>query len=368
MSKLISAIACALAIYFAILTYATQAQPKERFRLVSADDEARYRQFLPATEDDWLQSIFAGELLFYTDKEMPRAYQLDAGAHSPSYNISAKQPTEPYGNANVEFPWGHPGGMHRSPNASAVRFVQLPGPILWWQEQLVRRGWPIQSMAMRWEYPEKTTFAEILLVHDAQNQRHTFEVRTRTKRQGVWRANVFRPFTTRAELDAVLEDRLPPMKLDPPRLTVGRLKSTQPDHVVIDRTAVLDELPELSPVLVRHLLNRPFKSALGEEWIRQGDTPGYAPTTKAPFHIVPKDYDGAYLEIATKACMTCHEGVIEHVDKFDYRREWYGRVRGDDAIFSFHPFEPADISHNGFSKWPRVRQSLVDAGLLKRKE
>ncbi len=352
-----------------LLAMTTLAAPERQpFRLVSAADEARYRKLLPPTEDGRLLALYEQPLIFYTDREMPRAYQLDGGAHSPDYNISATKPVEPHGNANLEFPWGHPAGTHRSTNASAVRFVHLPGPILWWRGTLDRAGRPENLPVMRWQYPDGTVFGEILLVHDAQNVRYTFELRTRTRRAGSWAANAFRPFASRAELDEVLAARFLGFGLGEAAPADGQLKSEHPGHTVIDRRAALDVLPPLPPAVVRRLLARPFRSVLGAEWVRKGDLVGHAPTTQAPFHIVPVDYDGAYLEVGAKACMACHDGVLEHTDRFDRRRDWYGRVRGDDFIFSFHPFEPADISRNGFSRWPRVRQSLVDAGLLRQKE
>lgn len=362
-ARLASPLACALtACLLAALSCVAAEPARQPFRLVSAEDDARYRRLLPDTDDEWLREVYASHLIFYTDREMPPAYQLDGGAHSPSYNISARKPAEPHGNPNIEFPWGHPGGTHRSPNVSAVRFVHLPAAVQWWPESFGRYN------LMRWQYPEKTTFGEILLVHDGQGSRYTFEVRTRTKRQGSWRANVFRPFASRAELDDFLSARFLGFDALERKVTTERLKSPHPGQTVIDRTSLVDELPPLPHATVLRLLNRPFKSVVGEEWLRQGEAVGYAPTTRAPFHIVPTHYDGAHLEVTTKACMTCHDGVLTHVNSFDSPRDWYGHVRGDDAIFSFHPFEPADISHNGFSRWPRVRAALVEAGLLRRKE
>src|SRR5690606_26322986 len=108
-----------------------------------------------------------------------------------------------------------------------------------------------------------------------------------------------------------------------------------------------------------------FRSAEGEIWlVAAGNKPAYAPTTQASFHIVPRNYDAGFIAVDQDSCSRCHNSVNRHVDEFDSRRDWYGRVRGSDQIFSFHPFEPGSISYNGFSSTPRMRHALVRAGLL----
>src|SRR5262249_30480471 len=113
------------------------------------------------------------------------------------------------------------------------------------------------------------------------------------------------------------------------------------------------------------------KSALGQEWDKSKGTEAInAPTTRASFHVVPKDYEGTYVEVSSKSCMRCHDSVQKHTDDFQPFRDWYGRVRGSDNIFSFHIFDPASISYNGFSNAGQIslRKELVDAGVLKRYE
>jgi hypothetical protein len=64
------------------------------------------------------------------------------------------------------------------------------------------------------------------------------------------------------------------------------------------------------------------------------------------------------------SCAKCHESTLKHVDEFDTPRQWYGRVRGSDRIFTFHPIEPASISTNGAPRQVRLRQAFVDSGLV----
>ena len=107
-------------------------------QLVSDEDHARYMKYLPRSEDSWFKSLKPDDLIFYTEKEVPRAYQLQGSVHSSYYNISAAKPREPYGNATLEFPWGSPAGTHLSDNSASVKFVVFPEslePIRWWQER-----------------------------------------------------------------------------------------------------------------------------------------------------------------------------------------------------------------------------------------
>jgi hypothetical protein len=52
------------------------------------------------------------------------------------------------------------------------------------------------------------------------------------------------------------------------------------------------------------------------------------------------------------------------VRDFDYFRDWYGRIRGSDGIFSFHPFEPWSVSDNGAPQSVQLRSELIQAGVL----
>ena len=47
-------------------------------------------------------------------------------------------------------------------------------------------------------------------------------------------------------------------------------------------------------------------------------------------------------------------------------RDWYGRIRGSDGIFSFHPFDPNSISGNGYPAPVRMRDELVSSGVIER--
>jgi hypothetical protein len=82
--------------------------------------------------------------------------------------------------------------------------------------------------------------------------------------------------------------------------------------------------------------------------------------TTQEFSIVPKNFDGCLIPVTRQSCNRCHVDAGEHVREFDAfgnqlrndsgvvgRRHWYGVVRGNDKILSWHPFAESTISTNG---------------------
>lgn len=349
--------------------------PGKPLKLVDSATEERLRASLPPTKDPVLLSLYGRPLTFYTDKEMPRLYQDAGGVFTANNNVSALAVSrggyERFGNANVEFPWGHPAGTHRSPGVTSFKFVYLPAPIRYRRQTLLRPVYPREERVYTWEYPDGTVFGEVLQLPDPRGTPRVFELRTRRlvlgRKDHV--ADVYRPLLTRKELVDYLTRRHPDFELPGHRVTEGRLRSPHPDFTVVDRTALVDDLPELPEAAVRGILSLPFRSALGQEWIAQGEgrarIEGHAPTTKAAFSFIPTHYDGAYLRADSRSCMTCHEGVNRHASEFEMRRDWYGRVRGSSGIFSFTIFEPSSAnSFDGAPRQPRLRRALVDSGWL----
>ena len=313
-------------------------------QLVSDEAQAAYEKCWPDTKDPSLLELKNRGVVFYDANVMPPAYQDWDGAlqgvHSVHYNISAVQPQEPYGNANREFPWGTPAGLHGSSNFKAVRFFTLPKgrKVSLWRQRLARDT----GMTYVWEFPEGTTFGEMLMLSDPSGYDHTFEVRVRTKeRKGRWRINVFRPFRNASEY-ANAVNRMTVLDAKPG--TSKRLNIQNAHNLLVfDSTATLESLPAMPELAVTTMLKRPFVSVLGSEWKEEA----HAPTTDADFHIVPKGYKGAFVEVSSKSCMNCHSTTLMHARDFDADRDWYGRVRGSDNIFTFHPFDRSSISGNG---------------------
>jgi hypothetical protein len=363
----------ALAALVAMFTL-TGARP---LQLVSDEDHARYTQYLPKTDDPWLKSLKQTQIIFYTEEEVPRAYQLEGAVHSSYYNISAAQPVEPFGNATLEFPWGSPAGTDLSDNSTSLKFVVFPEsgePIRWWQE---RSPYNAGALVFRWVYPVGTVFGEILIINGPDGFGRTYEVRVRLRDEKGWRPKVFRPFRNAAELDGKVRE-LQPQWPDDGELRRFLARSERPltrirdrhPLTVFDRTAVEDCLPPLPPKLVDQLLAEPFQDVSGETWLETADGKGYAPTTASSFGVVPRNYLGSHVPLTAKSCMQCHETSGMHTTQIGpLGRDWYGFAAGGGPgggeIFSFHIFDPACISYNGFPQGVRLRSELLQAGLLR---
>lgn len=310
-------------------------------------------KYWPKTDSDWFNGL-KSKILLYTEQEMPVAYQHDNGVHWAFYNISgnANEQRFGFGNANREFPWGAPAGLHASENYRVLRFVHLPSAIKVWRTQGKR------DIYHEWAYPNGTVFGEILTVGASDKEHYTFEVRVRERLgKGDWKVRVYRPYPGREDLAKALERH--GVDLAVAVHEKQRLRSKHPDSVAFDRTANVAELPRLNPEVARSLLSGATFKPASESW----DQGVAAPTAKG-FNIVPDNYHGGYIKVTKQSCMGCHEHTLRPVDDFDFRRDWYGRVRGSDNIFSFHVFDPASISDNGFRRPVRLRAELVNAGLL----
>lgn len=328
-----------------------------RGQFVRGNDEAKLRRLIPLAEyrDD-------PKLLIYTHATMPPVYQFHqiggpTGAHTPSYNISMdKWIDEPYGNGNFEFPWGKPGGFHRSKNARDFFFLKLPGqPVVHWKE----------GHRYVWMFPIGTVIGEVVTIRGPDKLDYPVEVRTRRRDENGWRVGVHRPFPTPQHLIDAIKLVRPQWQTtpelvaiigaleNPPPMVTRTLADRHPDLSAFKVTANVDTLPALPSDLSRDLLTQfGFDDATGVEW-----RPGCGgPTTEQLFSVVAHRNDNAYIGTTDESCARCHATVGMHVDNFDFYRDWYGYVRGSDRIFSFHPFHPSCISDSGFHIDPRFRE------------
>jgi hypothetical protein len=355
------------------------------FRLMRLDQERRLRRYFPRMSDPAMQRVLDDpRLILYTDAEMPKAYQFWSGSlqgvHRAEYNISADN-NEPYGNGNLEFPWSTPAGTHRAKNVRSFRFLLLPLgangktlPVVWYRKRFAGDA----SVGYGWTFPVGAIFGEVLTMRGPDGYGYTFEIRTRTREVGDWAVDVFRPFPTAQDLAARIKELRPDwqgqphlMKFcghleGPVKMRVLTLADRQPGRRAFHQTSGIDVLPPLNDnrLVADLLLTTPFRSAVGLNWREDGQTATAAPTAQAGFNIVPVNYDAGFIAVNNTSCMRCHATVNENVDAFDGRRDWYGRIRGSDGIFSFHPFEPGSLSGNGSSNSVRLRDDLVRAGLL----
>ena len=362
------------------------ADNKQTFRFVDSNKHHTLMKFFPQTNDPILNKIKNNSnIVFYTDREIPPAYQIsdgtNPGVHSIFYNISAgmyrgRQYREPLGNANREFPWNVTAGLDWTNNGGSIKFYIPPenGPwIVWWSQRLTRDNghYLDEYPTYQWMYLKGTIFGEILTVQDKEGYSYSFELRTRTKIgnkfEDDWQMNVYRPYLSWDELANNIRLLHPEREKWNQKIKdffdyeYEEVRYTaRNDHPtnVINRKANDIILPPLDHNLVKELLKEPFKSTKDGDWI---------PSTKSDFHIVPKNY-ATFLEMSNKKCMTCHDSVGKHANDFESLsqtgRDWYGRVRGSDAIFSFHIFDPSCISGNGMSIPVTLRRELINNGKL----
>ena len=360
----------------------------EPFRLMSSQRDTLYRGYLPRVDEASITRLLESpKLILYTEREMPVAYQDWSsglpGVHSPSYNISANR-SEPHGNGNREFPWSDPAGTHRCSNVRAFRFLHLPEdetgqthPIVWFRKSLRHAG----SLGYAWRYPVGTTFGEVLQARSPKGNWYTFELRLRMRELDDWAVDVFRPFPTAADLADAIKERRPQWHDNkslaalvghlesPVNLKRKSLSNSHPFQSVFRQTMGVDQLPPVKDdSLVADLLKEtPFRSALDTAWRsdKEGDWTA-APTTAARFHVIPAKYDAGFIKVERGSCMRCHKTVNHSVQDFEPGRDWYGRIRGSDGIFSFHPFSSGSVSHNGTSVSVSMNGKLTAAGLVQR--
>lgn len=346
---------------------------------------AGIRSRLPALESrEWHADLHSPDVIWYTHAEIPPAYQHAGGFHSPAYNISADPSDSPIrhgegGNANVQFPWKHAGGLDRSPDAITATGLLLPPkptggrwPVVVWNGTLPGHPGIGPERSLRWMFPAGTVFFE-LVAHPIAGEVVTCEVRARLRNVDSWEMGLFRPFPSAGDLAKALEEldreRFARQVADlrsPAKVTVVEVS----DRANRTRSAFVGQagaafVPELPADVVRQLIRRPFRDSLGAEWSRglRGEI-CYSPTTSASDQIVPRGWMGSLIGTDTDSCQACHRTVAKHARYFDERRGWYGHVRGDDDVFTFHPVEPTSVSYNGVTFGPRLRAQFVRAGVV----
>lgn len=340
------------------------------------------RIFLPETTSSSLNNLLHDpSLIIYTSSSpsasIPPAYQITDnsstinGLHSPFYNISAdshERATGP-GNPNKEFPWSVPGGTDRSSNIKSIKFLKLPNnqPIVYYSQRL-REDSGIPTIL--WTYPKGTIFGEVLTyqppISPYNRHDYPFELRIRTKTATAWEIQVWKPFPTLQHLIRAI-GQIPRNLVS---LPIKILRNRHPRVVINIRTQKL-ELPQLPPETVHKLMaGKIFEEATNQEFYNseessfQGQLPSGPVNEKSDFHIIPRNYDGYFLGNDVNSCTNCHDSVAKSADFFDLRRDWYGRVRGSDGIFSFHIFDNRSISYDGGSKGRRINQELISNRIL----
>lgn len=352
-------------------------------QLIPQEKIDQWKKAIPKIENDpYLdKALHSDSILFYTDETMPEAYQFQGSVHNPKYNVAAVRQFDSKGNrlpgnGNEQFPWEKPAGTDNVKNLVTLRFVYLPTdkngvkwPVVYWRDKI--NGDPVSI----WIYPQGTIVGELLAYYPPEGYySYIFEIRTRQRYIDKWEMDVFRPFQTNKELAKRLQELgrtdLAKEVSDHPKFVKWRLADGEKRQRIFVQEATLDYLPEFNDkdLVAKLLTSSPFYSSTGIpwRWNSEGQTVSHAPFTKETFSIIPANYLGGMVGLSNESCTRCHQTTLHHVNEFTNNpfdgREWYGRIKGSDGIFSFNPFDPSCISGTGFNLKVAYNQKLINSG------
>lgn len=351
------------------------AQPPIR-QIASRETLAQFKSMLPRVDDAEIQAVFdSDQTLWYDEQSMPLAYQMDSQSdgvmrvHWVRNNIGPRG-SDPFGNANLEWPWFDPHagptssrrvksfkgiwipsvGGYRQPVkvfSSVVRGVSSAGNSRF-RDRHARHG-------LSWIFPPGTRIVEVVL-NQVAGRDVAFKVLLMRRERDRWFRRAARPFPTIAEYEKVFG----PTQLSYKRMSV---RDDHPNRVFTESRTVA-ELPIVpADKVYRALKTIAFKPSL-ETMFAEGVV---APTTRYTEQAYPAGYLGAFFGPDQESCTNCHRDVGNHASNFEAARDWYGVVRGSDEVFSFHPFEPRSLSPDGHPRPVELRRSFVDQGIVVRR-
>lgn len=285
---------------------------------------------------------------------------------------------------NTAFPWAHPAGTDRSPNVFGFRFLRLPAdrttgkprPIVYVRRRERGSASGRAIPTYRWFFPVGTITGEVLTHRSPTGRLIPFELRSRIRERGSYSASVFRPFRTARELRRRIVQFRPRSR--PPGIvstltwtSSSRTFSGPITRVTVrstdggrefSRTIYYDVLPPIGDdQLVTELLaSTPFRETLGEVWRTAasrtkpggGEVQAASYTSRAGWHIAPVRYRGGIVGESSFDCDSCHLAAGNLPKNV---QTWTGRIRGDDGVLSFHPFEASS-----FGTVPRIRGEFAE--------
>lgn len=345
-----------LSILFCMAFFAA-AYAEPPWRHVSKEREAAIRATLPKTDDLKLKSLLASDLIFYDQASLPGLFQDTARTQSPrpgehsdyvrlvftGRNIAPEE-LDPAGSPNQEAPWQKTAGLPSGYPTVLALSLPSSGTID------IRVGRDPEAYGrvydlVTWEFPVGTTVMEILYQKFSDGDILPFEIRTRTKaKQGFgadnWTENQYRPVRNERELS---QAAFIPLRRNPVAELL-HLPTAHPSFLA-QRTAWRVRLPDLGgkEVAKAILKQTPFKSTLGEPWLSKDGYDCAVATAEGPDSIVPPGYNGDFFQVGKKTCINCHQDTQKHAFDIQNPRQWYGYVRGSDGIFTWHPFEVAQV-------------------------
>lgn len=377
-------------------------------RLVPVEEEIELNRMLPIVDYDSSPQVWkilnSHELIWYTDREMPPAYQLQNAFHSPFYNVSNQNERDlsgrligkdRIGNGNRDFPWVTTAGTDASSDVEIFRFCKFPKdengkfrPMVYFtgpnpgsnlrnpnnRQNVLGEGGGNAS-SQRWVYPVGMVFGELMCMQGPDDLLYPFELRLRFREREYWEVDVLRPFPSAPNLETKIKDLRTDWwqndnlikfvsALKNPKIEEDSIRDRNRDIVAFSSRFKKHVLPPISDnkLIAELLTTANWKSAHGVEWV-PGVTAPTAPKG-SKFHIVPEEYSGHIVPVDSKSCANCHLHTGHNVRTFDQNRGWYGRVRGNDRIFTFHPIDPGSISYDGNNRPIVFRPDLVKAGLV----
>lgn len=367
-ARIVAALACIFAVASAPLGGAVAAWAPPR------DDLA---PLVPRTDDTDLAAAIAAvneRGTWYDDREMPPAFEDHEsnmrgvhGAFDDSFWVRFT--------ANADYPWRSPAGVESSDNAARFFGFALPRDAAGRLKPVAVR----RTDRYRWTFPPGTVFVEVGLVVDGAS-RWPFQAATRTRTASGWDSRLFRPYRTPRELATALraiggEAATLAEGIERERLheVVELADTSHPLRPAIALRGPLDALPDLPRDAMPRLMAAPFRRVGAEPWARGGGAESYAPMhTGKGVAIVPRRFTGGLIAATAESCTRCHRDAGAEVGTFDafgFRnvvggRHWYGTVRGDDGILSWHPFAPDAVSAGPGASRVRLRGEWVTAGVV----
>ena len=231
------------------------------------------------------------------------------------------------------------------------------------------------SRAYSWFFPVGTVIGEVIYVKSPDGELYVSEVRTRKRYKDNWATNVYRPFPTAAHLASAIRrlrpnyesieslrsivahlqnnDNLVPTSLIPklgsqPVGSDNRYRGDQVVTTIENRLAqvftangAVDTIPAFNdPQLIKELLTKTtFVSSYGLAWKKSGSVETFAASTQESFSVVPSNYKAWLIAVTEASCHRCHSFAGQELKQFDSQTVAYGKLWGDDGIFSFQPFE-----------------------------
>ncbi|MBY0371839.1 hypothetical protein K2X33_14235 [bacterium] len=326
---------------------------------------------MPVMYDPWLASVIhSRDTMWYDKKSIVPGYQ-DSFGDNQEFPIGFRPNTiapgliaVPGGHAwlfrrsgEFNFPFGRTGHPNDALNTFVVDFWKLPRdgkdllPVVWW-----KRHPSNFHTRYHWMFPVGTVFGELIFIKNGSSDSYIYEIRTRVRKADGWTVDVFRPFPTSDDFLNALENKRRERSswqtssaitnlVDYTRTLSSQVTETlQPYNFKSAFTSVqggVDYLPAVDDpqILIDLLKETGFQSTKGKYWKQTGGVSSWAPSTKADFHIVPKNNSAAFFEVSDTFCNRCHQDAGRPIKDYYFDVQLYGEIWGEDEIFSWHPFD-----------------------------